>query len=255
MLVLNRRRKLFLKLETVYFPEHYESYETDADIVLFYLSRENAPGARVFNTLRIHLSKSEEELFGEISSTTRKGIRQAEKDGAYPLFIDGSPGVETVMQFCDSYDSFAVQKGIKCADRELLLMARSSGSLSISGLKDREGRDLCGTADIHDSKIALGMYSYSHFRKFEDKLIRKQISNANRLLYWELIKYYRRAGLEVFDLGGLGMGMESKDLDTVDEFKRSFGGRIETLYHFYHGTSRLGRLVLSMSNKNNKIEY
>lgn len=255
MLVINKRRKMFLNMETVYFSEHYADYKTDADIVLFYLSAESIPGSRAFHTLRIDLSKSEEELFSEVSATTRSKIRQAAKAGSYLIHMDENPSREKIYEFCDSYDEFAKVKGIKGADRELLLMAKDSNALFISQLKDRDGKDLCGTADIHDSKIVLGMYSYSHFRKFSDHAMRNQVSNANRLLYWELIRYHKQCGLKILDMGGLGMGKESKDLNTVDEFKRSFGGKIETLYHFYYPKSLLGKLVIGLTGKNKKIEY
>ena len=256
MLVMNQRNKLFLKMETVYFAENYADYQSsDADIVLFYLSRHSIPGAREFHTLWIDLKKTEEELLRDMHRTTRNKIRHWEREKNYHIDILSSPTHEEVRRFCRSYDDFARNKGIKDADEELLLMARDKGALRIFTLYDEMNNDICACADIHDEETVLNMYAYSHFRKFSDPARRNWVSQANRYLHWEMIRYYKEQGFSIFDMGGLGMGKESKDLDTVDEFKLSFGGQVETLFHFYLPKSVMGKLVVFLLQKNKHIEY
>lgn len=255
VLVINRRKKLFLKMETVYFAQDHRTYETDAHIVLFYLSEEYYPGAREFSTLRFDLTMSEEELFNSVSKTTRRRIRQAVQAGEYSIAFDDSPGDDKINEFCDNYDDFAVTKGIAESDRRLLFMARERNALCVSALRDSKGNMLCGTADIFDGRVVLGMYAYSHFRRFEDSGARSKISNANRYLYWELIRYYKQKGLKIMDMGGLGMGKEGPGLDSVDDFKLSFGGTVTTLYHFYFAKSLVGKFIIWITGRNKKIAY
>ena len=256
MLVINQRKKLFLKMETVYFTENYADYRShDADIVLFYLSQRSIPGAREFHTLRIDLKKAEEELWQDMHRTTRNKIRNWNLEKNYRIDILSSPTPEEVRRFCRSYDDFARNKGIKAADEELLLMARDKGALFIFTLYDENDNDICAGADIHDGETVMNMYAYSHFRKFSDPARRNWVSKANRYLHWEMIRHYKEQGYAVRDMGGLGMGEESKDLDTVDEFKLSFGGKVETLFHFYLPKSIIGKLTVFLSQKNKHIEY
>jgi hypothetical protein len=255
MLIINKRKKFSLNLETVYFSEDYKNYNTEADIVLFYLSRENTAGARIFHTLRIDLLKSEEQIFSEFSSTTRNRIHKADLKGDFTIRFYETPDLSIIDEFCNNYDEFAGAKGIKPSDKAFILMAQGLNALSISMLSDRNGTVVCGTAEIHDDKTILGMYSFSHFRKVEDSSARNTVSNANRYLYWELIKHYKQLEFTVLDLGGLGMGQETADLDSVDQFKRGFGGKVYTLFHFYHARTFKGKVALWMMQKNSKIEY
>ncbi len=255
MLILNRRKKLTLKLETVYFADDPSNYETDADIVLFYLSTRQTPYARIFHTLRINLLKPEEQLFSELESTTRKRIRRAEKRGGLSIRFYDEPNPQVIDEFCRNYDEFANTKGIVACDRAFLQMAQKQNALRISLLTGMDGEILCGIAEIHDEVIAMGMYSFSHFRRYEDSSARSMISNANRYLHWELIRYNKQQGFAIMDMGGLGMGQETPDLDSVDEFKLDFGGEIRTLYHYYQARTLKGRLALLAIRKNSQIRY
>ncbi len=255
MLVLNRRKKLTLALETVYFADDPFKYETDVDIVLFYLSTRQVRNARVFHTLRIDLLKPEEQLFNELGSTTRNRIRRAEKSGEFSISFYDAPDQQVFDEFCKNYDEFANTKGIDVCDRTLMQMAREQKALRISMLTGMNGEILCGTAEIHDEEITLGMYSFSHFRRYKDSSVRSMISNANRYLYWELIKRDKQLGFVIMDMGGLGMGQETSNLDSVDEFKQGFGGEIRKLYHFYQARTLKGKLALLAIKKNRQIKY
>lgn len=256
MLIINKRRKYKLKLETVYFAENYSNYKTDADIVLFYLSNENVPGARAFHTLRIDLTKSEEDIFADFNDTTRRKIHKVSKTTDFDITFFDSPDTKTILEYCENYDEFAYTKGIKPSDRDLLFMAQKTNSLGLSLLKNKEGETLCGIIDIHDSNnTVLLMYSFSHFRRYSENTVRNAISNANRYLHWEVMRRYKALGFSTLDMGGLGMGQETADLDAVDEFKMGFGGKVHTLYHFYYGKTILGKAVLWIKRENRKIEY
>lgn len=255
MLIINKRKKYILKLETVYFADNHSNYKTDADIVLFYLSNENMPRSRAFNTIRIDLTKNEEEILADFNHTTRTRIRKVTKTKDFLTTYFDSPDKKTILEFCKNYDDFAYTKGIKTSDSELLFMAQKTNSLCISLLKNKAGEILCGLADIHDGNTVLGMYSFSHFRRYSENTARNAVSDANRYLYWDSMIRYKALGFRIMDMGGLGMGEETADLDTVDQFKMGFGGKVHTLYHFYYGNTFLGKAVLSIMWKNRKIEY
>ena len=242
-------------METVYFAEDYQNYRSDADIVLFYLSPENVSGARIFHTLRIDLTKPEEEIFSEFDSTTRHQIHQIEKKHDFELRYYDTPDLKILDEFFEYYDEFVREKGIVAGDKNLLLMAQEQNALSISLLADKDGQILCGLASIHEDSIVLMMYGFSYFRKFADSSMRNIISKANRYLHWEMIRHYKKLGYKTLDMGGLGMGQETSDLNTVDRFKMGFGGKIHTLQHFYHARTMKGKIVLMIMQKNKKIAY
>jgi lipid II:glycine glycyltransferase (peptidoglycan interpeptide bridge formation enzyme) len=59
------------------------------------------------------------------------------------------------------------------------------------------------------------------------------IGNANRLLWWEGIKYAKEKRIKEFDLGGYYTG-ENKDdpRRSINTFKENFGGQLITRYNY-----------------------
>lgn len=255
MLTVNRRRKNILKLETVYFPDDYTKYSSDADIVLFYFSGKPAPNAREFNTLQIDLTKSEDQLLKEMHSSLRQEVMKVHRSSSVGIRYVEDPDEKDILEFCSGYDVFADMKGIKKTDRALLKEFMEQKALVLKIAYDSEGNILCSHCDLHTGDISLGFYGYSNFRLYDDKSKRRFIASANKYLYWQNIVITKREGYKILDLGGLGLGREGSGMDNVDDFKLKFGGSIVKLHHFYHPLTLKGKLAVSLLRLNNRIEF
>lgn len=73
-----------------------------------------------------------------------------------------------------------------------------------------------------------------------------KINRANRLLYWEAIKYAKEKGLREFDWGGIWSEEEAdrdKSKHGINLFKRSFGGETVLRYSYEKVYSRTYRIA------------
>lgn len=255
MLVINQRKKLFLKLETVYYPEDYSSYKSNADIVLFYFSSKSIPGARLFNTLQIDLTRDEDRLLAELHKSTRHDILKTQKEASVDIVLNENPNARDITAFCDAYDLFVQMKGIKAADRDIMRKFMEKNALTITSAHSPDGSVLCSLTDIIAGDTVFGLYAYSNFRSSSDSKYRRMVANANRYLYWKNILNLKEKGFRTLDLGGLGMGREGSGMDNVDSFKLGFGGSIVQLYQFYYPLTPAGWLAVKAFNMNSRIEF
>lgn len=74
-----------------------------------------------------------------------------------------------------------------------------------------------------------------------DSQMREIIGQANRLLIWEAIKYFKNKNLELFDLGGISPDSQNPSLRSLAEFKEAFGGTRQSCYYYHKVYSRLLR--------------
>jgi len=75
------------------------------------------------------------------------------------------------------------------------------------------------------------------------------IGNANRLMYWESIKYAKGQGLQEFDWGGMWSDEEANadvSRQNINQFKRSFGGEMVQFYNYEKIYSRIYRIGYSL---------
>lgn len=75
------------------------------------------------------------------------------------------------------------------------------------------------------------------------------IGNANRLMYWEALKYAKETGLLEFDWGGIFPDeMAEADVSkcNINQFKREFGGERVQLYDYEKIYSRIYRIGCSL---------
>jgi len=86
-------------------------------------------------------------------------------------------------------------------------------------------------------------------KRFEvDRRKATLIGCANRLLVWEAIKYAKEKGIKEFDMGGYYMGPPNEELEGINDFKKSFGGRVLTKYNYFKDYSTLYRLLKNISD-------
>jgi hypothetical protein len=72
MLVVDKRKKGFLKLETVHFLEDYSTYKSDSDIVRFMQCKNCPSNVNKLYTLHIDLLKDMDEIYSGLNKKTKK---------------------------------------------------------------------------------------------------------------------------------------------------------------------------------------
>jgi hypothetical protein len=246
MLVL-RKKKLFLKLEEVYFCEDYMKYSTDADIVLFYQSKKEYLPGHPKHTLHIDLTKDKDQLFKQLEIRTRQYINKAKRTGLMYFFND-SPSFEDLEDFSKFYNEFARLKGIPTVDPRKFLNFRAVNSFVITCIKDSDGSTLCYHAYIVDGCRTRSLYSASHFRSSNSSEYRNMIGCANKYLHWLDMLAFKEKGLSIYDFGGMAL-KDDEVLKGIDRFKLGFGGEVLTEYNFYQARSMLGTILLKLTGK------
>lgn len=244
MLIIHRRKKLSIKMETVYFAGDYSTYKTDCDVVLFYSTRVAPRGLHHGTssyTIHIGMEDDEDTLLGNMSKSTRHDIRKALALPGITPVIHRHPTMDEVNGFTDHYNCFASQLGIDKVDMNFVRELQEHGWLSLIDVMDEKGKVLCGAMDIVDQERCYGVYAFTTFREDAEKRLAGQ---ANKLLYWVSMREGKRAGCRFMDLAGISLGMRRTDLNGIDAFKRSFGGNAVLEYHFYYPYTWKGMLLV-----------
>jgi CelD/BcsL family acetyltransferase involved in cellulose biosynthesis len=162
---------------------------------------------RMYQGFEINLSLTEKELFAAMTSSCRRCIRKAEKEG---VIVEEAHDLE----FADEYyaqlrDVFAKQSlvptyGIERV-RELIKHVHPTGHLLLLRARDRSGHCVATGIFPHMNGV-IYFWGGASWR-------RTQELRPNEALQWHAMKIARQRGLHTYDMGGGG------------EYKRKYGGR------------------------------
>jgi len=122
---------------------------------------------------------------------------------------------------------------------------KKNGILFIS---EFQGKIIGGYFYLSDGKIIRSLLSASS--RFEEKDISRRIlGHSDRLIIWEAIKYSKEKGMITFDMGGYYTG-EKPDAqkESINDFKKSFGGELVTHYIYQKDYSILYHIGKKMLN-------
>lgn len=180
-----------------------------------------------FLTLHIDLTQSEDVIFSEIKQSFRYEIKRAVNADDIHFTINDRPSSEDILKFVNCYDSFAVAQSIGPANRKKLELLSNCGGLSISKCEDESGRILAIHALVKDHIRCRLLYSGS-FRNGADPERRALVGRANKAMHWLEIKRAKDLGFNIYDFGGLSV---DRSTDTIDSFKKNFGGGLVNEYN------------------------
>jgi hypothetical protein len=161
---------------------------------------------RILSTFEIDLTQSESVLFGKISSACRRCIRKAESNG---VVIEEASD----FQFADEYysqlqDVFAKQSLVPPYSvervRQLIERVYPTGMLLLLRARDQSGR--CIASGIFPAmKGTMYFWGGASYRQY-------QILRPNEAIQWYAMRYWRKRGIQKYDMGGGG------------EYKKKYGG-------------------------------
>jgi hypothetical protein len=185
---------------------------------------------REFYTILLDLNRNPEQLLGDIKRDTRYEVRRAQ--GRDQLTYDCRDGQDqdAFRQFCDYYDSFAIQKTQPKLNRAWLSLLAEAGDLVLSQIIDSTGETLVWHAYHVSSDRATLFYSASLFRKFNSSAIRNRIGRANRYHHWQDMQRFKAEGISTYDFGGWYQGESDLQRLKINQFKEEFGGQIVKNY-------------------------
>ena len=164
-------------------------------------------------TIDIDLSKSEEDLFKQVDKDAKWGIKKAEKDNISVVLTKSE---EDLKRFYDIYKKTIIIGGIVPDNIEEL----KKGNYRLFIAKKDDQVIAGAIIEILDEKVRLKYNaSLQNFLKFQ----------PNNLIYWTLIKWGKREGFKIFDLGGYQLKAHGH-LTGINRFKERWGGQVKIYY-------------------------
>lgn len=234
------------RTRTIWFAE--EPYDMqDVDSVCFLACKkkidldgfEREDGA----TMIIDLKAGTDAIWSGFASKCRSAIRKAEKEGTEVRINQDYEG------FIALNDNFREEKGLPADSRTPAFM-KAHGVLFTAWLN---GELVSGVYFLKDEHNMLGLLAASKRLEAESNERRTSIANANRLLFWEGMKYGVENGFEVYDLGGYYNGKEpDPEKERINEFKRRFGGTVVDDYIYrkdYSLKMKMARVAMNSMHK------
>ena len=209
----------------------------NCDAVFFYACKNDVdlPEFRKHEspTIVIDLQKDYDELWKDIGKSTRRYIKQAEKNGV-TLQINKSYDA-----FLDMFVKFARKKQFKAFPFNKETM-KNLGTLFTT---ESNGKILSGMLTVEDSENIRALLGGS-IRLEVDEETARLVSRANKFIIWKILEYSKNRGYKKFDFGGYYGGNNKEDpRTTIDFFKRQFGGEITTYYNYEKYYSKIYSLI------------
>ncbi len=179
-------------------------------------------------TIHINLTKSIEELWGNLNKKARWGVNKAKKEG---LIVKKTNDDESWKEFYEIYKNTCKHGGIlplsfeKIKESELFICEKDNKIISGTVTKKK------------DNKIELFLNaSVPEYLEFQ----------PNNLLYWTIIEQGKNDNFKILDLGGYQLkAPKGSKLYEINRFKERWGGQIIKYYVYSNNPLYiLGRKII-----------
>jgi len=190
-----------------------------------------------FTTLTLDLTKDLGTIWqGMDKSSCRYAIHRAEEDGVKIAINKHYEGFHRI------YKQFNRNKGLPISRWRPNDM-KKYGTLFTAVLNNKV---VAGNFYLEDENNIRWLLGASQRLENVPKQEKTIISNANRLIIWETIKYAKLKNIQEFDFGGYYTGNRpDKQKKGINSFKKSFGGELKTYYNYYKNYSMLYKILLT----------
>lgn len=222
------RKGKYLTTAEIWFDEEVAPV---ADIILLRQSSIKRSDGRCqpFHTTIIKLDSNEADIFANFKKNTQYEIRRAQnKDNVEYQVIDVEEHIE---RFAESYDQFALSRGLSKVNRRFLLNLNQYGRLDLSVMMDADKSIITWHAYYRGLDRARLLYSVSNAKSEEDSAIRSYIGRVNRYHHWEDILRFRNDRYKIYDFGGWYIGESDDEKLKINKFKAEFGGVLEISFN------------------------
>ncbi|CAM5677114.1 BioF2-like acetyltransferase domain-containing protein OS=Lysinibacillus sphaericus OX=1421 GN=LS41612_05030 PE=4 SV=1 [Lysinibacillus sphaericus] len=123
---------------------------------------------------------------------------------------------------------------------EAIMLLNQQQALLLSEVRSICGQTLCYRLDIVHAQKAMSYYVATCHASALPTHLKRPMRYANRFLLWHNFMYLKQQGFVLYDMG------ELTDIETVRQFKLSFGGQVVNVYSGYIAHSRISALLLGV---------
>jgi lipid II:glycine glycyltransferase (peptidoglycan interpeptide bridge formation enzyme) len=166
-------------------------------------------------TLLIDLNNNESEIWASFTSRARNMIRKAEKSGVLTQRI--YPDESWIAKYYEMLQANFLRQNIKVPHPYSFYQ-------QIKALS-RDEIAMCFNAEVNGEMVAAGIFLVDTNRLLYFSGVTSELGMklaASSLVQWHAIKEAIQMDISKYDMGGLGV-------ESIDRFKRSFGG-----YDYFH---------------------
>jgi len=235
----------FLTRAEIWFDNEPTATARPVDWILYNLRSSPVPGAqsRIFYTLLVDLSQSQEQLRSELNEDTAYKVRRAGDRDKIICESCNARDPAVMNDFEKMYNAFAAIKHLVPLNRPRLERLAAAGVLDISAAKDPQGNVLVYHANYRDHRRATQLETPSLYRSLPQSAARNFSGRANRYLTWSNILRYKNEGLKALHFGGWDLGSDTEML-SINDFKLGFGGTVVREYQCEQILTLKGWVVL-----------
>jgi lipid II:glycine glycyltransferase (peptidoglycan interpeptide bridge formation enzyme) len=202
-------------------------------------------------TLVSDLTEDKSVMLSKLHSSCRQRINRAEREGVSRFYfgLDSCISIEKLEEFICLYNDFAKIKGLSLLSNKRLHDYNKLNKLILSQATLNNNILACHLY-IHDNSRVRGLKSVSRYRNSDDSKKRSLIGYANRWLHWNDMMTFKEVGFKEYDWGGISSDSE---LESINNFKRSFGGEQQLNYNFKIAVSYKAKIFRFLTTLFKKI--
>jgi len=190
------------------------------------------------------LTNSEDDLLTSMSRATKYDVVRSKKDGISIARFEGSElknNRQPLERFKKAYLSFyektKIEDVIKAYSEEDLDSYVENNCMTLSIAQKDEFTVY--HVHVHNAGKCMLLYSVSDFRnEHADKNI---LGRANKLLHFDDMLFFKSKEIKEYDWGDIS---SKENLNGIDKFKLSFGGKITDVYNIFVGKTLKGKLLV-----------
>jgi hypothetical protein len=196
---------------------------------------------RDFYSLAIDLAQGEEQIRKNLKKDARAAIVRTEAQDKPQFDLFQTPSLQLIEGFKSFHDQAARFMGREDLSLRLLKNYASAKSLTLSRLRDQNGKTLSWHSYIVAQGRARLLNSASAFREMTTAADRSLLGRSHRYHHWLDILAFKEAGLRSYDLGGWYEGDTDQERLKINHFKEEFGGEKVRTYNYRISCSGRGK--------------
>ncbi|MFJ5790954.1 hypothetical protein ACIP9G_12830 [Lysinibacillus sp. NPDC093197] len=243
MFILSIRSKRWnIAMQHIYFAEKLANTRKSMKLVCH--THSLVPSRKLVKREAVHIPLTNHEcsMYTALSKNNRKLLRRAQEE-PYQVFLYTEPSEENLRAFQQFYNDFAKRKKIEQITKsqmESIMLLNQKNALFLSEVRSICGQTLCYRLDIVHAQKAMSYYVATSDDLSLPAHLKRPLRYANRFLLWHNLMYLKQQGFVLYDMG------ELTDVETIRQFKLSFGGQVVNVYSGYIAQSKMSALLLGV---------
>jgi len=200
---------------------------------------------REIYTRLVDLRKTPDELFAGLEKNTARKIIDAQEKDRLQWERCNVTDANTLSEVERMWNEFATASKTPRFERDWLDPIGQAGRLDLSAARDPAGKVLAYHLVMLTPKRARQVIAISPYRPVPDVAWRGAVSRANCFIHWKNFLAFKAQGIPYFDFGGWYTGTTNIQFLGINQFKKSFGGKVVREFECEEIRTARGWLVLT----------